>query len=70
MKYTGRENFEELLAFATASPGSYTEYRYSKELHDFLLTKTKTFTFDKKTNTREYWLDRDNEWTEWRIILK
>jgi hypothetical protein len=70
MKYTGKDDFESLITFSENLKGCYCEYKYSKELHDFLLTKTKTWSFDKKQNQREYWLDKDEEYVHWRIILK
>jgi hypothetical protein len=70
MKYSGINDPEEILRFAENSRGCYVEYSFSASLHEFLTSKTKTFSFDKKTNTREYWLDIDKEQTAWRIILK
>lgn len=71
MKYTGDKNdFDALLKFALERKGSYAEHTFSKELHGYLLTKTKTWNLDKKLNKREYWLDKDDEWVYWRIILK
>ena len=71
MKYTGdKNNFEELLKYTTERKGSYVETTYTTELHNFLLTKTKTWNFDKKQNQREYWLDINEEEVAWRIILK
>lgn len=71
MRYKGdKNNFEELIEFATNARGSFTESTYTPELHTFLLLKTKTWTLDKKQNQREYWLDKDSENTLWRIILK
>ena len=70
MKYTGEDNFDNLLDFAYNTKGCYTEYKFSKELHDFLLSRTKTWVFDKKQNQREYWLDVNEECVYWRIILR
>ena len=57
MKYSGKKDPSSVLEFAMNTSGCYTEYSFSKDLHEFLISKTKTFSFDKKTNTREYWLD-------------
>lgn len=71
MRYTGDKNdFDQLLKFALDLKGSYAEHSFSKDLHEFLLAKTKTWVFDKKKNQREYWLDKDDESVYWRIILK
>lgn len=70
MKYVGNGDFNDLVSFATERKGSYCEYKFSKDLHDFLLTLTKTFSFDKRLNQREYWKDIDSENVLWRIILK
>jgi hypothetical protein len=70
MKYTGKDSFDDLLKFSEDLNGCYCEYKFSKELHEFLLTKTKTWAFDKKQNLREYWLDRNYESVYWRIFLR
>jgi len=70
MKYTGKDSFDDLLRFSEELKGCYSEYKFSKELHEFLLTKTRTWSFDKKQNLREYWLDKDDESVYWRIFLR
>ena len=70
MKYSGNNTPEEILKFAENTSGCFVEHFFSASLHEFLTSKTKTFSFDKKINIREYWLDIDKGNTAWRIILR
>jgi hypothetical protein len=70
MRLSGKHKPEDIVIFSENLKGCYCEYSYSKELHEYLLSKNAKNVFDKKTNVREYWLDKENGDTIWRLFLK
>lgn len=70
MRLTGKHSPEDVVTFSENLKGCYCEYSYSKELHEHLLSISAKNNFDKKTNTREYWLEDENGETKWRLLLK
>lgn len=67
---------EHLIEFATQHQ-CYITHQYSKALHKQLIEKAdgwqKGFVpafGPEERNSREYWKEKDDEWTLWRIVLR